>query len=202
MLATVQWIAPTGGNWNTAANWQDQTTLANRLPTAGDDVVIPDIGTIGAADQTITFGGGAATIQSLTSAEKFTLNDGALLTLSGGTQTMSIAGAALLSKAGLKSATLASGTMFTVDGGTILFGGNSVDYIGTLTQGAITFTFLPSLTIRGKSGRFAGQGSGGSNPTYQVQGPFIVDAGGAGQLAGLHHDQRQRQPVVVRRLEY
>src|SRR5262245_57734509 len=41
--ATVAWISATGGNWNTAANWEDLDTHQHRVPNAGDDAVI-DLG--------------------------------------------------------------------------------------------------------------------------------------------------------------
>ena len=40
--ATITWNNAAGGNWSTASNWD-----LNRVPTNGDDVVIPDLGVAG-----------------------------------------------------------------------------------------------------------------------------------------------------------
>ena len=53
MLAVVHWISDSDGDWNDAANWQDQTTLVSRVPGFGDDVVIDR----GVADPVITVTG-------------------------------------------------------------------------------------------------------------------------------------------------
>lgn len=66
--AVVSWVNPVGGSWHNPANWSDGVT--NRLPGAGDDVVIPDL----AGTQTITHDTGFTEIASLTSAEKFLLS--------------------------------------------------------------------------------------------------------------------------------
>src|SRR5262245_1249333 len=61
LRATVTWDGGAGGtDWTDALNWDTDT-----LPGAADDVVIPDLGTLGAVDQTITFGSGSAAIRSL-----------------------------------------------------------------------------------------------------------------------------------------
>src|SRR4051794_30867442 len=52
LLATITWINPSGGNWNSLSNWRDSSNV-NRVPGSADDVVIPDIGAAG-VDQTIT----------------------------------------------------------------------------------------------------------------------------------------------------
>ena len=36
--ATITWLNPAGGDWNTAANW-----VGGIAPTAADDAVIPDL---------------------------------------------------------------------------------------------------------------------------------------------------------------
>ncbi|MBL8813974.1 MAG: carboxypeptidase regulatory-like domain-containing protein [Planctomycetaceae bacterium] len=40
MLSAVHWISDSNGFWDDPANWQDQSTLANRVPGGGDEVVI------------------------------------------------------------------------------------------------------------------------------------------------------------------
>ena len=69
MPATINWTNPLGGSWATPANWN-----LNRVPAAGDDVVIPDLGSAG-ADLTISASTDVA-IQSLTSAENLRIDGG------------------------------------------------------------------------------------------------------------------------------
>src|SRR5438046_2967113 len=75
-LATINWINPSSGNWNTASNWRDSSNV-NRVPGAGDNVVIPDIGGAG-ADQVITFNTGSVSVSSITSAEQLSVTAGTL----------------------------------------------------------------------------------------------------------------------------
>ena len=106
--ATITWTNPAGGVWGTAGNWD-----LNRVPAAGDDVVIPDIGAAG-VNQTITVNNLTAnTVQSIACAENLTLAGGSL-TLAGGTQAVSVAGTLLLNPSStLAGATLATGTTLT-----------------------------------------------------------------------------------------
>ncbi len=87
MGQTIQWTGATNNSWHTAGNWS-----LNRVPQAGDDVVIPDM----TPDVTITYSSGAVQINSLTSAEALNITSGVLtiaapstvtaaLTLAGGT---------------------------------------------------------------------------------------------------------------------
>jgi hypothetical protein len=55
LLAAVHWISDADGFWDDPANWQDQSTLANRVPGGGDDVVINRP----AGSVTVTVRGGA-----------------------------------------------------------------------------------------------------------------------------------------------
>ncbi|MBX3401239.1 MAG: cadherin-like domain-containing protein [Gemmataceae bacterium] len=70
--ATITWINAAGGSWGTAANWD-----LGRLPTTGDDVVIPDLGPPG-VDVSIAFTSASAfsqTYNSLSVAESVTTNN-------------------------------------------------------------------------------------------------------------------------------
>ena len=84
MPTTITWTNAAGGAWGTTTNWNP-----TRLPTTGDDVVIPDLGAAG-ANLTITLSTITSTIQSLTSAENITLAGSTVLTVTGAA---SIAGA-------------------------------------------------------------------------------------------------------------
>src|SRR5262245_16751170 len=79
--AIITWTNPAGGSWSTAANWS-----LNRVPAAGDDVVIPDVGAAG-ANVTITLSG-LSTITSLKTSENVTFATLASLTVSGGNITI------------------------------------------------------------------------------------------------------------------
>src|SRR5687767_5373585 len=71
--AMITWTNPAGGGWHTPTNWD-----LGRVPAAGDDVVIPDVGAVGQADQTITYNAGSTTVLSVTSGENFNLAGGTL----------------------------------------------------------------------------------------------------------------------------
>jgi hypothetical protein len=84
--STVTWINPTGGDWDTAANWD-----ANRVPTAGDNAVIPQ------SDITVTHASATAdAVRSISCEAALAISNGSLslatlstidstLALSGGT---------------------------------------------------------------------------------------------------------------------
>src|SRR5262249_24047293 len=59
-----------GGSWQTPSNWD-----LNRVPGAGDDVVIPDLGSPG-ANLTVTYGSCSTTVASIDCAEHFRLSGG------------------------------------------------------------------------------------------------------------------------------
>jgi len=66
---SITWTGGAGTNsWHTPANWD-----LNRVPGAGDDVVIPDM----TPNVNVTYSSGTATIHSLNSAEAVTLTNGA-----------------------------------------------------------------------------------------------------------------------------
>src|SRR5438067_8629958 len=68
--AQITWVNAAGGSWGTAGNWN-----LNRVPTSGDDVVIPNIGTF-----TVTYSSssGTTSINSVTASEALTLSGGTL----------------------------------------------------------------------------------------------------------------------------
>jgi hypothetical protein len=118
--ATITWNNASGGSWSIPGNWD-----LNRLPAAGDDVVI------NLAGVTVTHSSGSDSVQSVT------LSSTAALTLSGGR--LSIAGN-LQSTSNVK---LSGGTLqgATVTAGTTLVGttsGGTLD--GVTLDGNITLT--------------------------------------------------------------
>jgi len=72
LLATVNWINPTGGDWSTTSDWS-----TGSLPTALDDVVIPALG------------GGASVTHSTGSDSVHSISSGGNIILSGGTLSVS-----------------------------------------------------------------------------------------------------------------
>jgi hypothetical protein len=73
LLSTVTWINPSGGDWDAASNWRDQSGM-NRHPGPGDDAVINVAGGVAITHaQNIT-----DTVRSLSVADPFTLSSGTL----------------------------------------------------------------------------------------------------------------------------
>ncbi|MBP7933536.1 MAG: hypothetical protein KA354_02705, partial [Phycisphaerae bacterium] len=67
---TITWTGSGAtGSWHTAGNWD-----LNRVPGAGDDVLIPDV----AGTASVTFSSGSTSIRSLTCSEAFVLSGGTL----------------------------------------------------------------------------------------------------------------------------
>ena len=125
MLATINWINPSGGNWNTASNWRDSSNV-NRVPGTGDNVVIPDIGAAG-ADQIITFNTGAVAVSSITSAEQLSVTAGTLT----------------------DNGNLAGSGQLLVAGGTFSFGGTNWNNTGSVILSNGTLNLGGSFTTAG-----------------------------------------------------
>jgi VCBS repeat-containing protein len=172
--ATVRWVAGAGGNWNTAANWQDQSSLVNRVPGAGDDVVIPDIAAAG-PDQTITFNTGSVTVNTITSAEKLAVSGGTLAVTGAlsSAGTVSMSGTTTLRGAQLTPTTTLAATAGTLDGVTV---GGTLD-MATATS---SVNVQNGLTVNGT----ANLGNTAAGPTV---GSFTFlgaaqSVGGTGQI--------------------
>ncbi len=109
MLSTIHWTNPAGGNWGVAGNWD-----LNRMPSAGDDVVIPTLG----SGISITHSTGTDTVQSVTSGTNLILSSPGTLTASSTLQVSS--GSALTFQGGtLANARVVNGSLlvFTNSGG-------------------------------------------------------------------------------------
>jgi RHS repeat-associated protein len=137
LLSTVNYIGPNNGDWDTAANWQDQTDLSNHVPTASDDAVINTaVNVLHATTATdsansLSLASGATfnlSAGSLT-LPTFSVATGATLKLSGGTLTLSTAGVS----------SEIDGTL-NMAGGTLTGSGN-VD-IGSPTNSSLTGSML------------------------------------------------------------
>ena len=172
--ATVTWINPTSGDWNTAANWFDGTT--NRVPATGDDVVIPDIGNNG-VDLTVTIDTVSPTINSLSVAENVLITNQKTLTVSGtagitDNGTVAIGDANLNSSSG-KGTLLLSANETISGSGVIVFGLYSGN---TLHAGSSsTITVGPNITIHGASGTI---GTGSANSKLINHGTISADVSG------------------------
>lgn len=137
---TNTWVNAGGGSWSVAANWS-----LGRVPVAGDDVVIPDLGAAGAS-LTVTFDGPAATVRSLTSAENLTLTGGTLTV----TGTLASSAAVTLAGGTLAQATVRAGTALGTSAAGSNFGGRlvAVTIEGTLAAGG-RIDIAGGLTVNG-----------------------------------------------------
>ena len=150
LLATMIWANATGGDWDTASNWVNQSDSSDHhVPTATDAAEI-DQGGI-----TVSHGSNVSdSVQSLTSAANVTLSAGAL-DVSGTVQFSS--GQFTLAGATLAAATVAAGTTLVGQSGTL----DGVTVGGNLTiTGAESLTVEDGLTL---DGMLTLGGSGGSN---------------------------------------
>ncbi len=162
---TITWANAAGGSWHTPGNWD-----LNRVPAAGDDVVIPDL----TGAQTITFSTGSTSVTSVESAEEFTLSGGVLDVVGNVTATSGIN----LGGGTLKNARVTAGTSM-IAGGTL--DGVTVD--GDIqVRGNNTLTVRNGLTLNGiawvgdgvSTGRISVEGAGplGGTGTVWFTGPF------------------------------
>ena len=155
--STVNWINPAGGNFDTASNWQDAVTGANRVPGPTDDAVISFDSIAVTHPNSVS-----DSVHSVTSQATLTVSNGSLLfaadtstkglSLTGGTVT--VTGSANLEAQTLTQTggTLTGPGTVTVDGlwtwtgGTMSGAGHTVNN-GTATLGSSPFG--PSLNARG-----------------------------------------------------
>src|SRR5260370_656584 len=103
LLDAIRWTNPAGGDWGVAGNWD-----LNRLPAAGDDVLI-NIAVTGP----VTHSQGVTdSIQSLNTTDPFVLSRGTVNVVStlSSTSTFTLAGGTLA------SATVGAGTTITATG--------------------------------------------------------------------------------------
>jgi hypothetical protein len=158
MLSAVNWIGGSG-DWNTAGNWLDQSTLTNHVPGPTDDAVINIPGI------TVTHSSSSHTVQSLTVNDAFRLIGGTLV-VSGNLQEQD-ANTFLLAGGTLASATVLVGTTLyatnTNGGGTLSgvtlngtldmstsFNGSSAAYLNVINGMALNGTIMLGSAV----GRF------------------------------------------------
>ncbi|WP_456427099.1 hypothetical protein, partial [Rhodocaloribacter sp.] len=178
---TIEWINAAGGNWNTAANWQDTGDFSNRVPNSTDDVCI----TLDAA-YTVTLNT-SPTVNSLTlgtntgnntqtfvhpASRVLTLNDNSLIDTDGvydwqGGTLVTAAGKAL-TNAG--SMTLSTGSNKVLNPATLV-------NTGTMTWTGGTF-FIENGSTVDNQGLFDAQSNNSISPLGT--GPNTVDNGAGG----------------------
>lgn len=149
---TITWTGGAGTNsWHTAGNWD-----LNRVPAAGDDVVIPDM----TPNVNVTYSSGGTSINSLISAEAFSLTGG----------TLTIASASTLNSAFTFSGTLSGTGDVTVNGamtwtGTGTMSGTGKTVIAPIASLAISDPFQKSLnrTLENHSPNMTWTPSAGGN---------------------------------------
>ncbi|MFI5461718.1 MAG: hypothetical protein ACHRXM_40555, partial [Isosphaerales bacterium] len=119
LLATVTWINPAGGDWDTAANWS-----SNAVPGSIDDAVIalPNI--------TVTHNSGAGSVNSITSQDPIALNGGTLGIASASTinSSLTMSGGALV-----VSGKLSINALFALGDNSTISGIGTIDAYGGVT---------------------------------------------------------------------
>ncbi|MDZ4804869.1 MAG: FlgD immunoglobulin-like domain containing protein [Candidatus Eisenbacteria bacterium] len=116
---TITWVGSVDNSWHTAGNWD-----LNRVPGAGDDVVLPNI----AETPSVAFAGGTTVINSLVTSEVLSFNGGIL----------SIA------------ATSSSSNSLTLNGGTLTGAGTFLNEAGALVrQAGVSSTISCPFTNNG-----------------------------------------------------
>ncbi len=163
LLATVTWINPAGGNWDTASNWS-----TGALPGSGDDVVINSLNSGASVTHTqnvtdtvnsvtasapITLAGGTLNVAT-------TLSDTSAVTLAGGT----LSGATIQTGTTIASTNFSSGTL------------SGVTLAGTLNGDSEYFglTISSGLTLSGGTVDLGGAATMGFNGTQMLGGTGSV----------------------------
>src|SRR5262245_43560336 len=166
------WIGLTG-NWETAANWS-----LSHVPTAGEDVLIPDVGAPGVSDIiTVTAGGQVA--RSITNAEQLRVLTGDLTftQTSSSSGTVALAGGTLTASGNLTTNTL------NVSAGTLTGAGNVTvtgpfNWSGGTINGAGSFTTAGPSTLSGAVKTLAGRTwTNTGNATWTAGSINLADAG-------------------------
>ena len=149
MLSNVSWAAPAGGNWATAADWSTGT-----VPGSGDTAII---GTLNPGAQ-VTYNTGTSTVEAL--------QDSGLLTITGGTLTVTGSTTVTGTTLTLDGGTLAGTTLSTASGGVIETASGSTSTLDAATLGGnVTVTSGSTLDVA-------------DGLTFQSGSTITVDAGG------------------------
>ncbi|MBX9624960.1 MAG: PKD domain-containing protein, partial [Gemmataceae bacterium] len=173
--ATITWTGGAGDlKWETAGNWD-----LNRLPTSTDDAVIPDIGAAGPS-LTVTLDSGTPTVRSITAAENLTLSGAnTVLTLSGGTRTVSVGGTFTLDGGAIAGAVLASPTVGRT--GRTTLDGVTLDAPLDLTQaGGVSVQLRGDIVLNSTVSVGAAANAGASAEVYLAADTSITTAAPAG----------------------
>ena len=133
LLSTFQWVSATGGDWNLAANWENQNGQPG-VPGANDDAVIDVSGITVTVSQSIS-------VNSLTLASSSTLD----VT----TGIFSVANSGTRPRRNIGSLDLAAGTTFHASGGTAQLDGGAIAGQLNVASGA-TLENAGSTTIAGQ----------------------------------------------------
>ena len=118
LLSTVDWISPTSGSWNVAANWS-----TDAVPSPGSDVVI----NVSGATPTVTISSNVESVNSITADDPLAISGGGLtvaanstisdgLAMTGGSLTASGSGVSLT----VTGTTTVSGASLYAEGGAAL----------------------------------------------------------------------------------
>ena len=175
LLATMLWINPAGGVWDTASNWVNSANPSDQhVPTGSDNAVIdlPDI--------TVTHDSGTDAVNSITSQDPIVLNGGTLTIASASTinsnltvffNSMTDTGATL----GVNG-TLAVNGLFTLGPNSTLTGSGTVDAYGGLNLSGYEVS-IQGTTLNNHAA--ATWGAGGGNYDTLSAGAVLNNMTGA-----------------------
>ena len=164
LLATVNWVSTSSGDWNVASNWS-----THAVPGSGDDVVI----NVSGATPSITISAGTELVHSIAASDPLSITGGSLTVTSAST----ISGG--LSMTGGTLEANGAGASLAVTGTT------NVSNANLLAQGGAMLS-LPDLTSYSEPG-FAGSGTleaSGANSVLSL--PALVSIATTGEVALTH----------------
>ncbi len=186
--ATITWNNSAGGSWQTAGNWD-----LNRVPTAGDDVVIPNLGGL---TYTVTYASATTDINSLTTASPPTLSiaSGQLTLHATSTTTGALNNSGRLD---VEGGTLnLDGTGGTSNGAFVIGTGAAITYDGggsSTLFGSASFTGAGDLNLRNHTLHVTGTVS--TDPSFHVIFNTAVLDVGAGRRLFRHGGRLGHEPV-------
>src|SRR5688572_9589226 len=197
--ATVSWVNPVSGNWNTAANWS-----SGSVPGAADDVVISAVGTytvtlnVNASVNSLTIGAASGTPSLANANQTLTIGSGTVgvngaVNMTGGTLTvngpLTVNGSFTFGGGTINgSSKITNNSVFTLSGNTGKAWHNvTLDNIGTFVSYSGSYIYLynapvfnnlsgGTYDIQTDSGYYIG--SGGA-PTFNNSG-VVTKSGGTG----------------------
>ena len=180
---TVNWGVSGGGDWDTATNWFDQTTMASHVPGPTDDAVIGTLATGSLITHNTSAADSVHSVTASTSSTSFSLTGGSLSIASSGqfNGAFTLTGATSVTLSGAGTVTMAGG--LTWDGPTMSGSGLTIVQ-GTFSLANATLdtrSLSTSGTVTDKGGTFlalANNAAVTNTGTWNVQGDSGVTGTG------------------------